>query len=93
MSRMYIDDLPADLRQAIENAPRYVNRRAGSALVTRLLFPVSYRSLEVWPLSWRLVNGHAVTDTRELLIEAYRRFAAAPLVRGGRRKSPEPSAA
>lgn len=72
------DVLPADL-------PRRADRRTGAALLTRYLFPVSSRTLERWPLTWRRVNGKAVCETAELFEVAQRKLDEAPAVRGGRR--------
>jgi hypothetical protein len=76
-------DLPA--------LPRNVDRRAGAALVTRFFFPVSRRSLEAWPLTWRRVNGKAVVSTAELLALAEAKLQAAAPVRGGRRLAEQPA--
>ena len=74
------DTPPADL-------PRRADRRTGAALVTRHLFPVSPRTLERWPLTWRRVNGKAVCDIAELFAVAERMLAEAPAIRGGRGKT------
>ena len=66
-----------------DDLPRRVDRRAGAALVTRFYFPISHRSLEVWPLTWRRVNGKAVCETTELFALAEAKLNAAPPVRGG----------
>ncbi|WP_198374978.1 hypothetical protein [Neoroseomonas rubea] len=68
-----------------ETLPRHVDRRVGAELVTRFFFPVSPRSLEVWPVAWRHVNGRALVATTELLALAAQKLAAAPPIRGGRR--------
>jgi len=73
--------------------PRHVDRRVGADLVTRFYFPVSPRSLEVWPLTWRHVNGKAVTPTVELFALAEEKLNAAPPIRGGRGASTSSSAA
>ena len=65
--------------------PVRVNRHTGAELVTRFLFPVSPRSLEVWPLTWRRVNGYAVCETAELFAVAQTKLDAAPPIRGGKR--------
>ena len=74
----YAINLPTDL-------PPRVDRRTGADLVTRLLFPVSHRTLEAWPLTTQHVNGKAVIPTAELLAHAQALLDAAPTVRGGRR--------
>jgi hypothetical protein len=67
-----------------EKLPRYADRRQLAALHTQYFGPLSPRTLEVWPLAWRTVNGRAVASVEEFLAEAQRRFDAAPAVRGGR---------
>ena len=64
-----------------------LNRRRGAAEVTQILFPLSYRTLEAWPLPSRLVNGQAIIPARALFHLAYEKFAAAPVILGGRRSS------
>ena len=81
--------LATDLHSAVEDVdlsalPKYLDRRAGAALVSRHLFPVSPRTIEGWPLLTRRVNGKALNETRELLAVAKAKFDAAPAIRGGR---------
>jgi hypothetical protein len=71
---------------------RYGDRHQLAEIHHRYFGPLSARSLEVWPLPWRRVNGRAVTDVRAFLAEAERRFNDAPVVMGGRR-SPSQKAA
>jgi hypothetical protein len=73
--------------------PRHTDRRQMACIHTKYFGPISPRSLEVWPLDWRMVNGRLVGDTREFLAEAKRRFDAAPVIRGGRRAVAEQQAA
>jgi hypothetical protein len=40
--------------------------------------PISPRSIEQWPLPWRLINGQAVANVEDFLGEAQRRLDAAP---------------
>jgi hypothetical protein len=68
--------------------PVRVNRKVGAGLVGRYYFPVSHRTLEAWPLSWRRVNGKAVCETAELFAAARAKLEAAPTIRGGRRAAP-----
>jgi hypothetical protein len=65
--------------------PRRVTRRVGAELVTQHYFPVSHRSLETWPLTWRHVNGYSVCETAELFAVARAKLEAAPPIRSGRR--------
>jgi hypothetical protein len=67
-----------------ERLPRYADRRFLALLHTHYFGPQSYRTLENWPLDWRLVNGKAVAEVRQFLAEAQRRFDEAPVIRGGR---------
>ncbi len=69
----------------VRSHPTRVDRRAGADLVTRHFFPVSHRTLEAWPLTWRHVNGKAVCETTELFAVARAMLDAAPPIRGGRR--------
>jgi hypothetical protein len=79
--------LPSHLQAVLAEQPSNVDRRAGAELITRYLFPVSYRSLEAWQLPTRHVNGRAIVSTATLFKQAYARFAAAPVIVGGRRTS------
>jgi hypothetical protein len=63
---------------------RYGSREQLAEIHTRYYGPIHHRTLERWPLRWRLVNGRAVAEVREFLAEAERRFVAAPVIRGGR---------
>ena len=67
--------------------PRYpirVDRRTAAALVTQLYFPVSYRTVEGWPLIVRHVNGKATVETAELFAFAQAKLDAAPPIKAGR---------
>jgi hypothetical protein len=77
--------LPQYLLEALSRLPTNVDRRAGAEAVTEHIFPVSPRTLEAWPLPTRRVNGKAITQTKALFEVAYAKFAAAPVVIGGRR--------
>ena len=63
--------------------PARLDRRAGAALISQHLFPISPRTRERWPVTWRRINGKALVDTSELLAEAQRRVDIAPAIRGG----------
>jgi hypothetical protein len=65
--------------------PRYGDRRLLAQIHHRYWGPVSARTLEKWPLVWRILNGRAISEVRPFLIEAQRRFDAAPAILGGRR--------
>jgi hypothetical protein len=81
MNRDIIEQQPEiDLSQY----PPRVDRRKGAALVTKIFFPLSYRTLEAAPLTWRRVNGRALVETSELFAWAAAKVAAALPIRGGR---------
>jgi hypothetical protein len=84
--------LPQHLLDMVAALPPNVDRKTGAVLITRHMFPVSHRSLEVWPLPTRRVNGRAVIPTAALFEVAYQKFAEAPVVMGGRRTSPQKAA-
>jgi hypothetical protein len=67
--------------------PNYGDRRLLARIHHQYYGPLSPRTLEAWPLEWRIVNGRAVTAVRAFLAEAQRRFDAAPVIRGGRRSA------
>lgn len=67
----------------LANLPVRIDRRAAAQLITRYFFPIAHRSLEVWPLTWQIVNGRALTPTRELIELAQSMLDASPIVRGG----------
>jgi hypothetical protein len=68
----------------LANYPTRATRKAGAEWVSRLFFPVSHRTLEAWPLTWRRVNGKAVVETAELFAVAKAKLESAPAIRGGR---------
>jgi len=83
-------NLPNDPDEALAVLPKRVTRTVGAPLVGFFFFQVSPRSLEVWPLKWRHVNGKATTETRELFAVARQKLAASPEIRGGRCSRPAP---
>jgi hypothetical protein len=68
---------------ALEQQPRFVDRRRGAQFLSERFFPVSHRTLESWPLAWRHVNGHAVCELAELVAVAEAKLAAAAPIRSG----------
>ena len=81
-------ELPDYIERELERLPRYVPRRQLAEIITKLLFPISRRSLEVWPLRWRLVNGYACASTREGVTIAWGKFNSAPSRLAGDRARP-----
>jgi uncharacterized protein (DUF927 family) len=49
----------------LSSLPFRVDRKTGAELVTRYYFPIAARTLEVWPLTWRLINGKAACETAD----------------------------
>ena len=70
----------------LSDTPAQVIERTGAKLVTRFFLPISYRTLEAWPLTWRRVSGKAVGETAELFAQAQAKLDAAAPIRGGRRQ-------
>lgn len=75
---MMIRDWPSEPDAAA--FPRFGDRPLLAAIHERYFGPLSPRTLERWPLKWRIVNGHAVTSIPEFLAEAQRRFDSAPVI-------------
>jgi hypothetical protein len=78
-------ELPPELDELLLGLPVRMDRRTLADVITRHLFPVSYRTLEAWPLPTQLVNGKAVAQTSVALRIAYAMLQAAPVIVGGRR--------
>ena len=81
------EPLPPYIVDELSNLPRHADRKTLADIITRLLFPVSHRSLEIWPLRWRFVNGHALAETYEAVAHAWHKFNAAPSMMKGRGRS------
>jgi hypothetical protein len=69
----------------VHGHPARVDRKRGAQIITDLYFPISHRTLEAWPITWRYVNGRATCDTGELLALAEAKLNAAPPLMGGRK--------
>jgi hypothetical protein len=74
--------------EAVDTAglPPYADRRTLARIISERLFPISYRTLEAWPLPVRHVNGRAVMETKAVLAFAASKLAEAPIIMGGRGK-------
>jgi hypothetical protein len=64
--------------------PVRCDRHTGAAIVSKLFFPVSERTLERWPIGTVTVNGKAIMLTADLLAHAEAKIAGAAKIRGGR---------
>ena len=80
-------ELPDYIASELPNLPRHGDRKTLAPIITKFVFPVSHRSLEVWPLKWRHVNGRALAATHEALAHAWRKFNSAPVTMSGRGRS------
>jgi hypothetical protein len=80
-----VEALPERLMNVVASAPVYSGRRSGADLLTQHVFPVSHRSLEVWPIPWQHVNGKAIAPTVVYFAVGYSKLVAAPLLMGGQR--------
>jgi hypothetical protein len=86
-----VTNLPDWLEDVLARLPANIDRRRAATEITQHLFEVSYRTLEAWPLPTRHVNGRAFIPTRTLFEFAYRQFAEAPVLMGGRKNRPLPA--
>jgi hypothetical protein len=78
------DELPEYIQRVLPSLPRNADRRTLAPIITRLIYPLSHRSMEIWPLDWRRVNKHSVAATEQALRHAWRIYSAAPVTRAGR---------
>ncbi|MSO99828.1 MAG: hypothetical protein EXR07_02070 [Acetobacteraceae bacterium] len=77
--------LPPELEELLLTLPVRMDRRTLADVITRHFFPVSYRTLEAWPLPTQCVNGKAIVPTIKGLRIAFAMLNAAPVVMSGRR--------
>lgn len=66
----------------LENLPARMDRRTAAAVISRHFFPISHRTLETWPVRWRVVNGKALAETAEILTFAAQKLNGATSIRG-----------
>jgi hypothetical protein len=88
MSSRTPPNLPQYLLDVLADAPVNVDKRKAAELVTKYLFPVAARSLEVWPIRTWHVNNKAVHATADVFVHAWEKMRAAPVMMGGRRQVP-----
>ena len=63
---------------------KWNDRKSLAKLISELYFPISHRTLEKWPLEWKLVNGRALGDTHEALAHAEKMLSGAVQIRGNK---------
>ena len=69
------DEKPSS-HPSIGGLPARVTRQRAADLITARYFEVSPRTLERWPLNWRLVNGKSHCEVAELFLIAEQMLAA-----------------
>lgn len=78
------NDLPKPIRDEIErlllDLPVRVPRKRAAEIVSKHVFETSHRTMERWPIPVRHLNGQAHFETRDVLMEAFRRLHAAPVL-------------
>ncbi len=79
-------EIPAVLPREVLPLREWEERARLAAHITRVMFSVSSRTLETWPVRSILVNKRALLNTTEALDHARRQLAEAEAgaVRGGR---------
>lgn len=80
------DDLPQRLRDLLVHLPEYIDDKRAARIVSENCFEVSNRTIEIWPLPTRTINGRSQHPTVAVLREAWRRINAAPEVMRIRRR-------
>jgi len=58
--------------------PKNADKATGAAIVTHLVFPISPRTLEKWPLTVQRPNKATIYEVAELLAVAQAKLDAAP---------------
>jgi hypothetical protein len=82
----------SSIANVLTDLPVRVPRDEAAQLLCKYFFKTHKRSLERWPLAWRLLNGKAHCETAELFALAESMLAASPAVIGGRRSAVEHAA-
>jgi hypothetical protein len=68
----------------LSELPVRVDRETAAQLLTKYYFRTHRRTLERWPISWKLLNGRAHCETAQLFAIAESMLAQAPSIMGGR---------
>jgi hypothetical protein len=80
-----MDKVDKDITTDLTRLPARMDRKRAAEVLTQRFFPISNRTLERWPLTWRRLNGRALVNTDELLAEAQRRLEECAPIKGGTR--------
>jgi hypothetical protein len=78
-----MEKIDKGITQDLTQLPPRLDRKKAAEVLTQRYFPISNRTLERWPLTWRRLNGRALVNTEELLAEAQRRVEACTPIKGG----------
>lgn len=78
-------DLPVRLRDLLATLPEYIDDKHAAQIVSQHCFVISPRTIEIWPVAGRYINGSVRRRTADLLREAWHRIAEAPVRPRGRR--------
>ena len=62
------------------NDPRFVDLKTGARIITERFFRVSPRTIEKWPVAFRIINRRRHAETVDLIARAEAMIAAAPLI-------------
>ena len=60
--------------------PRFSTLKTGARLISERYFPVSPRTVEKWPVAFRIINGRRSAETADLIAHAESMIAGAPPV-------------
>ena len=63
--------------------PPRVTRQQAAEILNDFYFKISPRSLERWPIAWRLINGRAHGDLADIIAHADSMVDSAPIIMGG----------
>jgi hypothetical protein len=53
-------ELSQELLEVVDAMPAKIDRKDGAALVTKLVYPTTPKTVKSWPLPWECPNGRAI---------------------------------
>jgi hypothetical protein len=62
------------------NYPRFVDLKTGARIITERFFRVSPRTVEKWPVAFRIINHRRHVETADLIARAEALILSAPPV-------------
>jgi hypothetical protein len=63
-------ELPQELLEVVDAMPAKIDRKDGAALVTKLVYPTSPKTVKSRPLPWECPNGRAIAPPATYLAYA-----------------------